>query len=73
MDRITCEVMEHIGTIGENRRGWALEVNIVAWNGAGPKYDIRHWNDDHSEMTKGVTLTEEQARALAGVLKGRFE
>ena len=36
------------------------ELNLVSWNGKTPVYDFRGWNEDHTEMTKGVTLSEEE-------------
>ncbi len=40
------------------------ELCIVDWFGKGPKYDIRGWNDDHTKMTKGISMTEEEFREL---------
>ena len=40
------------------------ELCIVDWFGKGPKYDIRGWNKDHTKMTKGISLTEEEFRGL---------
>lgn len=40
------------------------ELNLVSWNGREPVYDLRGWNDDHSEMTKGITLSEEEFQEL---------
>lgn len=48
--------------ISTSTKGWTKELNIVSWNGAAPKYDIRDWAQDHEKMGKGITLTEEEAR-----------
>ena len=32
------------------------ELCIVDWFGKGLKYDIRGWNDDHTKMTKGISM-----------------
>ena len=40
------------------------ELCIVDWFGKGLKYDIRGWNDDHTKMTKGISMTEEELREL---------
>lgn len=40
------------------------ELCIVDWLGRGPKYDIRGWNEDHTKMTKGVSMTEGELREL---------
>lgn len=72
-DEITFEVVEEIGVISEGNGGWAKELNLVAWNGAEPKYDIRDWNEGHERMTRGITLTEKAAKNLYELLKARFE
>lgn len=45
------------------------ELNLVSWYGKPEKYDIRGWSDDHSKMTKGISLTEDEfiQFALAGL------
>lgn len=45
------------------------ELNLVSWYGKPEKYDIRGWTDDHSKMTKGISLTEDEfiQFALAGL------
>lgn len=57
-------IVETLCTISE-RDGWAKEVNVVSWNHREPKLDIREWNADHTKMTKGITLTEDEAVKLA--------
>ena len=32
------------------------------------KLDIRNWNPDHSKMSRGVTLSEDEARILSKAL-----
>lgn len=61
---IIFEIKKHIGVI-EAHEGWKKEVNIVAWNGGAPKIDIRSWSESHEQMTRGITLTDDEARALA--------
>ena len=41
-------------------------------NDADPKYDIRDWSPDDEKMGKGITLTEEEARNLLGLLEKHF-
>ena len=48
------------------------EANIVAWNGGVPKLDIREWDPEHERMSKGITLMEAEAEALAKVLAARY-
>ena len=54
------EIVEEIGVLSENAKGWRKEINRISWNDAAPKYDIRDWAPDHEKMGKGVTLTEEE-------------
>ena len=49
------------------------ELCIVDWFGNGPKYDIRGWNEDHTKMTKGISMTEEEFRELIGFGKTYLE
>jgi hypothetical protein len=68
-DEISFQIQRRIGVLSDaNLRGWRREVNIVAWNGREAKLDIRDWSEDHSRMSKGITLTREEAGALAGLL-----
>lgn len=64
----TYEIIEEIGVLSENKKGWRKEVNLISWNGNKPKYDIRDWAPDHEKMGKGVTLTTEEFAALKDVL-----
>lgn len=70
-----CEVIlkRHVGDIAKYENGWKMEVNIAAWNDKPAKYDIRTWSPGHVRMSRGLTLTEEEARALYEVLKTEFE
>lgn len=74
-NEVTFEIVEHIGVIDtyENReQPWTKEVNIVAWNGGKPKIDIRDWSGDHERMSRGITLTEEQAMKMTKALVDRY-
>lgn len=66
---ITVEITRHCGIITTEKNGWTRELNVVAWNGGKPKFDIRSWNEDHTRMTRGITLTYEEAANLASLLK----
>lgn len=58
------DIVEEIGVLSENAKGWRNELNLISWNGATPKYDIREWAPEHEKMGKGVTLTKEELEAL---------
>ena len=54
------KIVENIMSVRDEMSDMTLELNIVSWNGRKPKYDIRRWNDDHTSMSKGITLTESE-------------
>lgn len=68
---ITFEIIESIGVIDENERGWTKEINLVSWNGSKPKFDIRDWSPEHDKMGKGITLTEWQMNKVIQLLEER--
>ena len=61
---IKYDIIEEIGVLSENDKGWKKELNLISWNGAKPKYDIRDWSPEHEKMGKGVTLSEEEMKKL---------
>ena len=69
---MTYNIVKHLGVIAEytgyNGEKNTKEVNLVSWNGRPPKVDIRDWNADHSKMTKGLTLTEEETEQVCMIL-----
>jgi hypothetical protein len=67
---IKFEIVRKFGALSENGRGWRKELNIVSWNEREPKLDIRDWDEDHSRMGKGVTLTRDEAAKLYEYLGG---
>ena len=60
------EIVEEIGVLSQNSRGWQKELNLVSWNGNPPKFDLRDWAPDHEKMGKGVTLSNDEFEALRG-------
>lgn len=69
MSSIEYEIVEHIGVLSENSKGWRREVNLISWNGRAPKYDIRDWSPGNEKMGKGITLTEEELKKIAELAK----
>lgn len=65
---ITCEIVRPIAVLSENERGYTREINLVSWNGAEPKYDIRNWHPDRQKCGKGITLTRDEAVVLMDAL-----
>lgn len=68
MADVKYEIKQQIGEISTSPKGWSKELNLVSWNGAAPKYDIRDWAPEHEKMGKGITLTEDEARTLYSLL-----
>ena len=62
------EIVKEIGVLSENAKGWRKELNLISWNGADPKYDLRDWAPEHEKMGKGITLTREEAGRLKEIL-----
>ena len=48
-------------------------MNLISWNGGEPKYDLRDWAPDHEKMGKGLTMTEEEAKALLTLLEKELQ
>ncbi len=65
---ITFEIVKHIATLHTSPSGWAKELNIVKWGDNEPTLDVRPWNPDHTKMSKGISLTKEEAKALIPAL-----
>lgn len=61
---ITYEIKEHLGVIKEYETGWKKELNLISWNGAVTKYDIRDWDENHERMSRGVTLHPGEMRTM---------
>lgn len=58
------EILNHIGILSQNTTGWNKEVNIVKWNDASPKIDIRDWDSEHKKMSRGISLNINEVRKL---------
>ncbi|MFA9465939.1 MAG: YdbC family protein [Velocimicrobium sp.] len=70
MADIKYEIVEEIGVLSENAKGWRKELNLISWNDGAPKYDIRDWAPEHEKMGKGTTLAKEEVVKLKELLKG---
>lgn len=66
------EIKERIAVLSESEDGkYTTEVNMISYNGAPAKLDIRKWNRAENRMKKGVTLNEDEADGLLNVLINR--
>lgn len=68
MADIKYEIIEELGVLSESAKGWKKELNLISWNRAEPKYDLRDWAPNHEKMGKGVTLNEEEVKTLYKIL-----
>lgn len=68
MADFSYEIKMELGVMSENKKGWTKELNLVSWSGRSPKYDIRDWAPEHTQMGKGITLTEEELRELGELI-----
>lgn len=73
MAEITYEITKELGVISEDAKGWTKELNLISWNEREPKFDIRSWNPDHTRMSKGISLTEEEMEKLMELFNARNE
>ncbi len=58
------EIVESIATLSTERSGWTKELNLVSFNDAPPKYDLRTWDPKHQKMGKGITLSKDEMVSL---------
>ncbi len=70
---ITCEITKEIAVLSENEKGYTKEINLVSWNGAEAKFDIRNWHPGRERSGKGIALTRDEARSLMEALKEVFD
>ena len=53
---IKYDIIEEIGVLSENSKGWRKELNKISWNGAAPKHDICDWAPEHEKMARVLPL-----------------
>lgn len=68
MAEITYDIVKEYGSLSEPGKSWSKELNLISWNNRDPKYDLRDWAPEHEKMGKGITLTEDELRALRDLL-----
>ncbi len=73
MPEFKFEIVKEIGVVSEGYRGWRKEFNLVSFSGYKAKYDLRDWSEDHQQMRKGITLTEEELRTLKTLIDAEIE
>lgn len=70
----TYEIKKHIGVLSDTGT-LTMELNLISYNGAEPKFDLRKWRmkDDKPTMQKGVTMTRDELLALRDLLNSMEE
>ncbi|MBE5818853.1 MAG: hypothetical protein E7312_07350 [Clostridiales bacterium] len=68
MAEFKYEIIEKVGVISQSAKGWSKELNFISWNEREPKFDIREWSEDHSQMSKGISLSKAELIALRDIL-----
>ena len=71
MSDFKYEITQEIGVLSESKSGWKRELNLVSWNGAEPKFDIRDWSPNHERMGKGISLNADEVEKL-GILLNKI-
>ena len=65
---INFEIYNVLGTLSESKDGRKKQLTCTSWGRYNPKFDLRSWDENYESMTKGVTLTLEEAIALRDLL-----
>ena len=68
MSEFKYEIIKEFGIISERKGGWSKQLNLISWNDAEPKYDIRDWAPNHEKMGKGISLSASELQALTDML-----
>ncbi len=68
MADIKFEIEKELGRVSESSKGWIKELNLISWNGKEAKYDLRDWAPGHEKMGKGITLSNDELKALKELL-----
>ena len=73
-DEFTVDVFEKLGVLSVSVKGWSKELRRVSWNGNDTKFDIRSWhaNGEEENYSKGITLTDDEAKLLIEALVKYF-
>ena len=69
MAEFKYEITQELGVLSESKSGWTREINLISWNGADPKFDIRDWSPDHEKMGKGISLNADEVDKLKKILE----
>lgn len=65
------EIVEKIGVLSTDGKGWRKEINVISFNGKTPLIDIRTWSPEN-RLGKGVTLNETAFNNLIQIIKNKY-
>lgn len=66
---LSMDIQKKVGVVSESPSGWTLQLNFISGEGNEPKYDLRRWNPTMTSSGRGLTLTEEELRALFEIIR----
>lgn len=66
---VKFHIVKNILTLPSDTK-YRKELNLVSWNDREPVYDLRGWDEGHTQMTKGVTFTKDELIYLKNLLGG---
>lgn len=61
-------IYKYMGKLSERNNGRVKELNLISWGDREPVYDIRTWNENHTQYGKGVAMTSKQMTVLKELL-----
>lgn len=67
MAEFKFEIVENLGAVDVGGT-MCLELNLVKWGKRNAVLDLRKWNEDHTMMSKGFTLTKAEVEGLRDML-----
>ena len=73
MREIQYEIVKEIAVLSKSGSGYTKEINLIAWNGNEPKYDVRSFSPNREKCSKGITLTADEAAALLKALQEELD
>lgn len=73
MKEIQSKIVKEIAVLSKSESGYTKEINLISWNGAESKYDIRSWSPNREKCGKGITLTETEAKNLLAALQSELQ
>lgn len=71
MGDFSYEIKDKIAVLSDEKSSWTKEINLISYNGAEAKIDIRSWQtteEGERKMSKGITLTNDEAAKLRDAL-----